>query len=347
MMTLRGPAGPSTKSTQPRNIRLVYVASVCLGIIYGVLFRLGTSGHFQGNGTATMTVSFLVLGSLMIGLLAVYPVERATAQPIWRWFLLPMPPIVLACCISLAFRIEGLICMIFVLPGALLCSIVGGVLGGVLARVFRVRQGTVTCLAVMPFILAPLETLISPPVQMREVRTEIAIHAPASVVWRNIERVKPIASWELKDSWAQRIGFPRPVEATLSYEGVGGVRHASFERGLLFLETVNAWEPEKLLAFSIRADSSHIPSATLDQHVTIGGRYFDVLDGEYRLEPVPDGTILLHLSSRQRLSTDFNPYAGLWTDAVMRTLQNSILGVIKARCEREAQSEAKADQDNH
>ena len=300
MMTLPDPAGSPIKAAQRRNVGLVYVASVCLGIIYGVLFRLLTSKHYQGNATATMTFSFLGLGSLIIGLLAVYPVERAKAQPRWRWFLLPMPPIVLACCISLVFRIEGLICMIFALPGALLCSVVGGVLGGVLARMFRVRQGTVACLAMMPFIFAPLETLLSPPVQTREVKTEIAIHAPASVVWRNIERVKPIASGEMKDSWAQQIGFPRPVEATLSYEGVGGVRHARFERGLLFLETVNKWEPEKILAFSIRADSSHIPSTTLDEHVTIGGRYFDVLDGQYRLEPSRDGTILLHLSSRQR-----------------------------------------------
>src|SRR5579875_4164205 len=134
-MTISGPAGPATRSIQRRNVGLVYFAAVCLGIIYGVLFRLVTSGRFQGNATATMTVSFLGLGSLIIGLLAVYPVERAKAQPIWRWFVLPMPPIVLACCISLVFRIEGLICMIFALPGALLCSIVGGVLGGVLARV--------------------------------------------------------------------------------------------------------------------------------------------------------------------------------------------------------------------
>ncbi len=33
---------------------------------------------------------------------------------------------------------------------------------------------------------------------------------------------------------------------------------------------------------------------------------------------------------------DFNAYAGLWTDAVMRRLQNSFLGVLKSRCEREA-----------
>jgi hypothetical protein len=346
-MTQSEPPAVQAKSSIVRSSRLVYAASVCLGIVYGILFRLATSGHFHGDATATMTFSFLGLGSLIIGLLAVYPVERSAAQPIWRWFLLPILPIIMACCISLIFRIEGLICMVFALPGALLCSIAGGVLGGVFARVLRVRQKTVACLAFLPFILAPLETLINPPVQTREVKTKIEIHAPASIVWRNIVRVEPIKSDELKDSWAEWIGFPRPVEATLSHEGVGGVRHASFERGLMFLETVNEWQPQKELAFSIRADTSHIPSTTLDEHVTIGGRYFDVLDGRYSLEAIRDGTIVLHLSSRQRLSTDFNGYAGLWTDAVMRTLQDSILGVIKARCEREAQDVGSGDKAQH
>ncbi len=332
------PADPVSPATRARDTRLLYIASVCVGVIYGILFRIETSGSLKGGATATMTFSFLGLGSLIIGLLAVYPLERSAPQAIWRWFLLPVLPVVLACAVSLLFRVEGLICMIFALPGAILCSIVGGVLGGALARFLRVKRGTVVCLALLPFLLAPLETLINPPVQTREVRTEIAIHAPAAIVWQNIERVKPIQAAEMPDSWAQRIGFPRPVEATLSYEGVGGVRHATFERGLLFIETVNAWEPDRRLSFTIRADTSHIPATTLDEHVTIGGRYFDVLDGEYRIEPAANGTVILHLTSRQRLSTDFNAYAGLWTDAVMRTLQNNILAVVKARCEREAEA---------
>ncbi len=46
----------------------------------------------------------------------------------------------------------------------------------------------------------------------------------------------------------------------------------------------------------------------------------------------PDG-LLLHLTSRERLSTHFNGYAGLWTDAVMRAIQEQILQVIQKRCE--------------
>jgi hypothetical protein len=44
---------------------------------------------------------------------------------------------------------------------------------------------------------------------------------------------------------------------------------------------------------------------------------------------------MLHLASRQRLSTHLNPYAGVWTDAVMTAIQKQILAVIRERAERE------------
>ena len=123
------------------------------------------------------------------------------------------------------------------------------------------------------------------------------------------------------------------MEATLTHEGVGGVRQASFTGNVLFIETVDVWEPEKRLVFSIKADADHIPDTSLDAHVKVGGQYFDVLRGEYRIEPLADGKIRLHLSSEHRITTDFNWYSKWWTDAIMSEIQSSILQVIKKRCE--------------
>ena len=131
--------------------------------------------------------------------------------------------------------------------------------------------------------------------------------------------------------------FPNSsVEATLSHEGVGGVRHASFDGGVLFIETIDLWQPQRRLAFSIKAQTAQIPPTTLDEHVTVGGDFFDVLRGEYTLELLPHGTTRLHLESQHRVSTDFNWYAHLWTDAIMADLQNTILLVVKNRCESAA-----------
>lgn len=57
------------------------------------------------------------------------------------------------------------------------------------------------------------------------------------------------------------------------------------------------------------------------------------LRSNYRIEQVSENQVILHLSSRHRLSTRFNFYAGLWTDFIMRDIQGNILRIIKNRSE--------------
>jgi uncharacterized protein YndB with AHSA1/START domain len=325
---------PRKKYLRPRSL----IQSAILGAVYGVLLRLIISGPKWANSNApdsasVMTIAFLVLGPIVIGFLTIRHTEAHQPSPVWIWIVLPWASVTLMMAVTALFAIEGAICIAMALPIALVCASLGGVAAGIIARRRRIHRIPTLCLAVLPFLLAPAEATRNAPIQTRTVASEIRIHASPQTVWQNIERVPAISPAELRPTWTHRLGFPRPIEATLSYEGVGGVRHATFERGLTFIETVTAWEPEHRLAFSIKADTANIPSTTLDQHVTIGGRYFDVLDGEYRIEPLPNGDILLHLTSQQRLTTDFNGYAGLWTDAVMQNLQTSILQVIQHRCE--------------
>lgn len=130
------------------------------------------------------------------------------------------------------------------------------------------------------------------------------------------------------------MGFPKPVEATLSHDGVGGIREAKFERGLMFLETITVWEENKRLIFTIKSDPEKTPLTTLDPHVVVGGDYFDTLLGKYEIEILDNNTIRLHLESKFRISTRFNFYAHLWSDFLMRDIQENILRVIKERCEK-------------
>ena len=152
-------------------------------------------------------------------------------------------------------------------------------------------------------------------------------------MWQEIASVRVIQQEELPDSWIYRLDFPRPIAATLDREGVGGVRTATFERGVSFFERVTRWEPGRALAFSIHADPDFIPHTAFDQHVIVGGRFFDVLDGQYEIEPLPGNCCRLHLTSRHRLTTRFNAYAGWWSARIMGEIQGTILHVIRARAE--------------
>jgi hypothetical protein len=310
-----------------------------VGLLYGLAIRFGFWLFPQGRAFQVMTVGFVFLVPLAMGFISVYLVERREPQGYAIWFFLPWLTILGVTLGSMLAAWEGFICAVMFMPIAAVIGSIGGIMGGLVAR-SRTSPGAknlfVGCVLILPLLIIPAESRFVPPNDIRRVEKSIDIKASPPIVWRNIERVPAIQSDELQPSWTRRIGFPAPVEATLSREGIGGVRHATFAGGVLFIETVDVWEPTHRLAFSIHAETAQIPAATFDEHVRVGGQYFDVLRGEYEIEPLPGGISRLHLSSQHRVSTDFNWYARLWTDAIMRDTQNSILHVIKDRCEAEA-----------
>jgi hypothetical protein len=332
----------------PRRARVLVVAT---GIGYGLLGRL-TFGLGYAHASlpipdwlvspfAVMSLSFLGLMPLVIGFLEQHapdPVPRANQ---WvRAFFAPMVPVLLMLGLMAVLSIEGTLCIVMVLPLFLILAGVGGCLGLVARRhgARKTRTGGTAMMLALPYLFAPVEHRITPPVELREVENTVHIQAPPSVVWREIKSVRAIEPRELPIHVAHLIGLPRPIEATLSQEGIGGVRLAKFERGLEFLETVTDWQPERRLSFTIVAQPA--PRTALDEHVAVGGAYFDVLDGTYELQPLADGSTQLVLKSHQRLSTNFNFYARLWTDFIMSDLQSAIMEVIRKRCEQHASAAA-------
>jgi hypothetical protein len=323
----------------------INLAALGLSAAYGIAARLAftvqpNSPHSQTVNQAfwIMTIAFLFGVPFVMGYLAVtarFQIQREAGgerPPVAYWVFFPWLPALAAMLLAALLAWEGSICLLFAAPIMLLMASIGGIAAG-LTQWRRFRPAQLSVVALLPFLLVLLESRVPDPLDLRTVETSILIHAPTAAIWQNIIRVPAIDAKDLPASWVRTVGFPRPVEATLSHEGVGGVRHASFTGGLVFAETIDRWNDLHDLRFSIRANSSSIPPTTLDEHVKVGGRYFDVLEGEYRLEPLEDGDTLLHLSSRERVSTHFNLYAGFWTDAVMRSIQNSILQVIKKRVE--------------
>jgi hypothetical protein len=298
--------------------------------------RAGSHFFPQTQTLSVMTLGFLVVVPFAMGFITIYLVERRESQHRAVWVLLPWIPVLGGTLGVVLCFWEGLICGVLFLPLALLLATFGGLAGGFTAHSKssgNTKNIIVGCVLVLPLLITPWEQPVFSRNEIRHVETTILIHAPSDVVWRNIERVREIHANELPESWTRRMGFPSPIEATLSFEGVGGVRHASFAGGVLFIETIDKWDPNRRIGFSIHAEADQIPKTTLDDHVRVGGQYFDVLRGEYVIEALPNGTVLLHLSSDHRLSTDFNWYAQLWTDAIMRDIQQTILQVIRTRCE--------------
>ena len=304
------------------------IGGASFGLLYGISARL-VAGHRDWMPFfSVMSIAFLWAVPMALGFLTV----RQHPRPSWPYRLFaPWLPTAAMLAFCWVVGWEGAICIAMALPILLVMSTLGGILGG--WSLLRGRNVTIAT-ALLPLVIAPLEQGIPARDQVHRLETTISVHASPAAVWAQVVEVPTIRAEETRPALFNRLGIPRPLNATLDHHRVGGRRYARFERGVLFIETITHWDVERRLRFTIAAQTDSIPPATLDRHVTIGGPYFDVLTGEYTLEPRPDGTVLLHLASELRISTRFNLYAQPWVDAIMRSIQVNILEVVRARAER-------------
>jgi hypothetical protein len=322
------------------------IVGVVTGAAYGLLLRVAMGNHtgVLQSLFGLMTLAFLFLVPFILGVMTVigWPAavrrSKSTAMadlhrpPLRIALVLPWLSVVVCLTAMVAMKLEGLICTIVVLPVFLAMSTLGGLFGYWLRRKEKPNVASGIALMLLPLMMAPVEKQFDAPTSMRDVTTSIRIAAPRDVVWKNIADVPLIAPNERPWRASSLIGIPDPIEATLAQKRVGGVRQARFARGIRFDEVVTEYRPLQSLAFDIHANTDEIPPTTLDEHVLVGGPYFDVLHGSFELQPIGDNETLLILRSRHRLTTHFNAYAGLWSDWIMRDVQNTLLKIIEKRC---------------
>lgn len=305
------------------------------GVAYGFLTQLAARNMPKGSpkfeaAFIVMSLAYVFLLPTVIGMVHVF--IRSAAQPLslTRAFFEPFMPSALCLVLSLVVHWEGTICLIMALPIMLIFAGVGGLIMRFVLK-SPSRNLIFATFVFLPIPLAYAEQSIPLPQEQQIVANSIIIAAPAATVWKKIVRVEKIT--EPQSSFFYTMGFPRPVQALLSGEGVGQTRLATFERGLTFVETVTAWRENEKLAFTIKVDPKATPLTTLDEHVTVGGAFFDVLSGTYEIEKLSGNEVRLKLYSEHRISTHFNFYARIWSRYLMSEIQANILKVIKARCE--------------
>ena len=310
---------------------------IAIGIptVYAIILRLFFGVEKWNELFSVMSVTFLFCLPTIVGALTVYLSNKEKVEKLSYRILIPWVPIFAFLIITLSFAIEGWACWLMILPVFLIAGSIGGLIGGYLKLKKENDRLNISLLVLIPFLFAPIESLIDKIPATYEAYTYIDINSKAEKIWDNVTRVSIIN--ENEDSgWLNKfLGFPRPLKAELDFEGVGAYREAIFTNGLVFHETVTEYEDNKLMVFDIKAYPHEIPSTTLDEHVVIGGNYFDVLNGKYELEELGNGIHRLHLSSKFEMKTTFNFYAGWWGKWIMKDIQNSILKVEKNRAENE------------
>ncbi len=278
------------------------------GVLFGIALRLVFS-QTPGGIYAAMAGSFIYLAPLGVGAVTVFVAERQARRSWGYYFGAPFVANVLFIAGTMLVMLEGLICAILIIPVFSAFGALGGVVMGTICRMTNWPKQAVMSFALLPLLAAPIEGRFELPSTLSTVESAIYVAAPPARVWRQIVDPGPIRSEDVAQAWVFRIGVPLPVAGTLDAEPEGRrVRRVSMLKQIRFDEVITHWDEPRYLRWTYRFDEDSFPAHALDDHVRIGGHYFDFVDTSYSLEPAGEGT-RLRVRMSYRVSTRFNWYA--------------------------------------
>ena len=283
--------------------RYPVLAGVCLGLILRFVF----SGP-AGSAWSAMSGAFIYWTPILIGMLTVYLAERVRRRSWLYYYFAPMLASTLFVVGTLLIMIEGWICAIVIIPMFSALGALGGLVMGITCRLTNWPKPAVYSLGALPLVLGAFGAATPAPDNFSHIERSIHIAAPPAMVWQALVHTPDIAPREFEQGWAYRIGVPLPVSGDVIDTKGGKVRQFHMGKGVHFEGVVTDWQPNAFVRWTYRFQPDSFPAGALDDHVLIGGHYFDLLDTSYKLSPEEDGTRLT-LRVHYRVSTQFNLYA--------------------------------------
>jgi len=319
----RGPALP---------MRWIVLGGAAYGVSMRLLFGLWPFTHRPLGSAGPMFVSFLFAVPLALGFWSVSRLspERRT---IGAALLVPWGATALLLAAAAFLLLEGSICLVLAAPIFLLMASIGGFLAWILMR-FKPAPSVTNAVLVLPLMLGIAERQAAIPDAHRRSVQSVHVAASPERIWRLINQASDIAPAEMGQGWAWRIGVPYPLSALTVTEDGARVRKLRWQKGVHFDEPILDWDENRYIRWSYRFAPDSIPPGALDEHVEVGGRYFDLLDTSYRLEPEGHGTRLT-IEVNYRVSTHFNWYATRLGDFLVSDAARTILDFYKHRTEHD------------
>jgi uncharacterized protein YndB with AHSA1/START domain len=309
---------------------------MCLGAVYGTVLYpyfsyIAGAGIVHGSGQ--MLLSFLVGVPFVIGIITGFLAKRRRLAGFAGAGVLSTLSVALFVFAAGALLREGTICIAMAIPLILIAALIGAIAGVFMDSAGGPHAPKLLSLAlVVPLVGAPLEGELPTDTAKQAIDRSIYIAARPEVVWFHINYPVDIKPGELSGGLAYRIGVPYPIEARTMDARVGGKRELRWQRGISFQETITDWVPNRYIAWKYDFQPNSFPPGSLDDHILIGGRYFNLEDTSYTLVPEGTGTRLrIHVATS--VTTNFNWYAGMWAHFLIGDTAETILEFYKHRAE--------------
>jgi uncharacterized membrane protein YhaH (DUF805 family) len=235
--------------------------------------------------------------------------------------------------VLLVIAVEGIVCLIMAAPIGMALSLLGGIVGYIVADIHHssIRPAqTLLILLAVPFMMG-MEAGSDETAPLLSVTSSVVIDAPPEKVWPHVVSFSPIP--EARD-WVLHTGIAYPERARIDGQGVGAVRHCIFTTGE-FVEPIQVWEPNHLLKFSVAAQPE--PMEEMSPYPRLKtphlNGYFQSQQGELLLTRLPGNKTLLSGTTWYTDKIWPSAYWQIWSDTIIHHIHLRVLNHIKALSE--------------
>jgi len=305
-----------------------------VGAAAALVLRIAFSG-LPGQRFSAMLGSFIYLAPAVCGAVTVYMAERIERRS-WGYYVwAPWVSTALFVVGTLLVFIEGIVCAVVIVPLFGVMGSLGGLAMGIVCRITNWPRPALYSFALLPLLFGAIEPQWPNPERISSTSRTLFIAAPAERVWHELNDAQDIRPNEVGDAWAYRIGVPMPVAGVTQDTPEGRVRKVQWQKDVHFDEIITEWQPLQRVKWRYRFSPDSFPAGALDDHVVIGGHYFDLRDSAYTLTPREGGTEL-RIDVSWRVSTRFNWYADRVAQFLLGDFSEHILRFYRARSETTA-----------
>ena len=305
---------------------------VLAGALVGLALRLIFFGGDPGHMMSAMGAAFIYAGPFAVSAVSVYVAERQGPRS-WRYHAwLGSRANGWAVIAALMATIEGVICAIIIVPLFMLIGALGGVIMGAICHRTKWPRSSTYGFVALPLVLAVVLPAGAGDTHVGNSMRSVTIQAPPAQVWQQLHNTTAIAPEEVDSAWMYKIGVPLPESGITRKVGATLERDIKMGKQIYFTQVASEWRENSYVKWRYRFAPDSVPPQALDDHVKIGGHYFDVIDTIYTLTPQGQGTRLT-ISMHYRVSTQFNWYATSVADILFNNFEGVILDFYARRAE--------------
>ena len=309
------------------------------GVVYGVFLRY-IFGKFSHAVEGPMSLAFLIATPVTVGAITIFSARKNNPSGLYMTFFpwITTALMLLGCALTM---MEGAICIAILSPLFLICSSFGGLIMGYSLRALKNNENNLKVIVALPFLIMVSESNIPLQKSEMEIKRTITVNAKPKIIWNQILTARQIRPEELPFSIVHLIGVPRPVEGINIETENGEVRFSKWEKGVNFQAKVISKQEYKSITWHYIFNKDSFPAGSMDDHVAIGGEYFDLNDTTFNLTPTDDGKTELEIIAHFKVNSAVNFYALPISQLLGSDFINTILTLYKNRSENEDLKDSK------